>query len=87
MNAVFIELPPFEHHRAEYIDDDGFVRLQRLLMLNPEAGALIPGSGGLRKLRFADDRRGERQARRFASDLLLVEYRLAVLAIHNLRQR
>ncbi|HET6851158.1 MAG TPA: hypothetical protein VFH46_02480 [Pyrinomonadaceae bacterium] len=59
MNAVFIELPPFEHHRAEYIDDDGFVRLQRLLMLNPEAGALIPGSGGLRKLRFADDRRGK----------------------------
>ena len=26
-------------------------------MLNPEAGALIPGTGGLRKLRFADERR------------------------------
>jgi len=30
-----------------------------LLMLNPEAGALIPGSGGLRKLRFVDERRGK----------------------------
>jgi hypothetical protein len=27
-------------------------------MLNPEAGALIPGTGGLRKLRFEDERRG-----------------------------
>ena len=28
-------------------------------MLNPEAGALIPGTGGLRKLRFGDKRRGK----------------------------
>ena len=53
-----MELPPFEHYRPDYLDDDAFQRLQRLLMLNPEAGALIPGSGGLRKLRFADERRG-----------------------------
>lgn len=59
MKAVFVELPPFEHYRADYLDDDAFLKLQRLLMLNPEAGALIPGSGGLRKLRFADERRGK----------------------------
>ena len=59
MKAVFIELPPFERHRAEYLEDDAFLRLQRLLMLNPEAGALIAGTGGLRKLRFADERRGK----------------------------
>lgn len=28
-------------------------------MLNPEAGALIPGTGGLRKLRLGDERRGK----------------------------
>lgn len=59
MKAVFVELPPFEHHRANYLDDSAFLRLQRLLMVNPEAGALIPGTGGLRKLRFADERRGK----------------------------
>ncbi len=59
MKAVFIELPPFEHFRAEYLDNDAFLRLQRLLMLKPEAGALIPGTGGLRKLRFADEGRGK----------------------------
>ena len=59
MKAVFVELPPFEHFRADYLDDDGVLRLQRLLMLGPEAGALIAGTGGLRKLRFADELRGK----------------------------
>lgn len=59
MKAVFVELPPFEHYRAGYLDDDAFLNVQRLLMLNPEAGALIPGTGGLRKLRFGDERRGK----------------------------
>lgn len=57
MKAIFVELPPFEHFRSDYLDDDAFQRLQDLLMLNPEAGAIISGSGGLRKLRFADERR------------------------------
>ena len=59
VKAVFVELPPFERYRSDYLDDDGFMRLQQLLMVNPEAGALIPGTGGLRKLRFADERRGK----------------------------
>jgi mRNA-degrading endonuclease RelE of RelBE toxin-antitoxin system len=59
VKAVFVELPPFERHRANYLHDDAFLQLQRLLMLNPEAGPLIPGTGGLRKLRFGDERRGK----------------------------
>lgn len=59
VKAVFVELPPFEHYRVDYLDDDAFQRLQRLLMLNPEAGAVIPGTDGLRKLRFIDERRGK----------------------------
>jgi hypothetical protein len=59
VKAVFVELPPFERHRAEYLDDDAFSQLQRLLMLDPEAGDSISGTGGLRKLRFADKRRGK----------------------------
>lgn len=59
MKAVFVELPPFERYRSDYFDDDSFVTLQRLLMSNPEAGNVIPGTGGLRKLRFTDERRGK----------------------------
>ena len=59
VKAVFVELPPFERQRAGYLNDEAFLKLQRLLMLNPEAGDVIPGTGGLRKLRFADERRGK----------------------------
>ena len=59
MNAVFVEHPAFERHRSEYLDDESFRVLQDELMRNPEAGDLIEGTGGLRKMRFADGRRGK----------------------------
>jgi hypothetical protein len=59
MRAVFIELPAFERHREDYLDDEAFRRLQRALMGNPGAGEVIEGTGGLRKMRFADVRRGK----------------------------
>ena len=59
MRAVFVELPAFERHRAEYLDDDGFRCLQVALLADPEAGDVMAGTGGLRKLRFPDVRRGK----------------------------
>ena len=59
MKALFVELPPFARFRADYLDDEGFRSLQTLLMRNPEAGDVIEGTGGLRKLRFGDARRGK----------------------------
>jgi hypothetical protein len=59
VHAVFVELPAFERHRAEYFDDAAFGNLQQALMRKPEAGEVIEGTGGLRKMRFADARRGK----------------------------
>jgi hypothetical protein len=59
MKAVFVELPAFARHRSAYLDDDAFLALQNRLMNHPDAGDLIPGAGGLRKLRFGDERRGK----------------------------
>ena len=59
MRATFVELPAFERYRPNYLDDDAFLALQNLLMKYPEAGDPIQGAGGLRKLRFADVRRGK----------------------------
>jgi hypothetical protein len=59
MKAVFIELPAFERHREDYLDDDSFSQLQVTLMANSAAGDLIEGTGGLRKLRFGDSRRSK----------------------------
>lgn len=52
-------MPPFERHRQEYLDDLSFRGLQNALMKNPAAGDIIVGTGGLRKLRYADGRRGK----------------------------
>ena len=59
MKAVFVELPAFERHRAAYFDDAGFAALQQVLIADPEAGDVVQGTGGLRKIRFADARRGK----------------------------
>lgn len=59
MEAVFIELPAFERNRERYLNDASFGHLQQLLMKRPEAGDVIEGTGGLRKARFADARRGK----------------------------
>ena len=59
MNAVFVELPAFARHRADYLGDEAFGRLQQELMRDPEAGEVIRETGGLRKMRFADPRRGK----------------------------
>lgn len=57
MDAVFIELPPFSRHRAEHLDDEAFRAFQMMLMRTPDLGDVIQGTGGLRKVRFADERR------------------------------
>ena len=59
MKALFIELPAFARFREEYLDDEGFRGLQTAMISNPEAGAVIEGTGGLRKLRYGDPRRGK----------------------------
>ena len=57
--SSFVEMPVFERYREEYLNDDSYKDLQNTLMENPEAGATIRGTGGLRKLRFEDNRRNK----------------------------
>lgn len=59
MRATFIELPPFERHRQGYLSDENFRAFQKMLMDNTEAGDVIEGTGGLRKIRYADEKRGK----------------------------
>lgn len=59
MKALFIELPAFSRYRTDYLDDENFRGLQKTMMKNPEAGNVIEGTGGLRKLRYGDPRRGK----------------------------
>ncbi len=54
----FIELVPFTRrwkHLGLDVECD-LAALQMMIMAKPDVGSVLPGSGGLRKLRFAPDR-------------------------------
>ena len=57
---IFIETPVFTAQITELVDDEDYQELQRQLVADPEAGDLIPRSGGLRKIRMALPGRGKR---------------------------
>ena len=55
----FLEAPAFTRYVSGYLTDDGYRELQNRLAAAPEHGDVIPGTGGFRKLRWADPRRGK----------------------------
>jgi hypothetical protein len=55
----FIEAPAFTRNVFDYLKDDDYRTLQARLADSPELGDLMPGTGGFRKLRWADTRRGK----------------------------
>ena len=57
---TFVETPLFTRLVGDYLDDDEYRALQRALAAHPEAGAVIPGSGGVRKIRWGAESRGKR---------------------------
>lgn len=59
MKAIFVKLPAFAKYRPDYLNDESVWDLQNSLMASPEAGDVIEGTGGLRKIRQADLRCGK----------------------------
>ena len=60
MTRTFKETPWFTKRWAEIgFDDEALRSLQNMIMHHPEAGDLITGTGGVRKLRFAFLGRGK----------------------------
>lgn len=59
MRALFVELPAFERHRRQYLDDGAYAGLQQETLRDPASGDAITGTGGLRKLRYGDSNRGK----------------------------
>jgi hypothetical protein len=57
---TFIESAAFERVRGVYLDDDEYAELQQFMMQNPEAGNVVRGSGGVRKLHWRREGSGKR---------------------------
>ena len=57
---IFIETPVFTEEIQKYLVDDEYKEFQTVLLIRPEAGDLIKGSGGLRKIRWKIKGTGKR---------------------------
>lgn len=57
---TFIEHPVFTKRIAELLSDEKYREFQLNLAANPHTGDVIPGLGGLRKIRLALPGRGKR---------------------------
>jgi len=78
----FEELPTFTRHMMGLLNDDEFAELQAALARRPEAGKLIPHSGGLRKLRWAGKGRGKRGGLRVIYYWWVSEHLISLLAVY-----
>ena len=56
----FIETTLFTKYVYSYLTDDEYLGLQGYLLQFPESGKVVPGSGGVRKLRWAMSGTGKR---------------------------
>ena len=60
MRRKFVMMPIFDKQwKAMGLTDDDLRLLQEELLKNPKSGAVMQGTGGLRKLRFAFPGRGK----------------------------
>jgi mRNA-degrading endonuclease RelE of RelBE toxin-antitoxin system len=57
---TFIETRLFTRIVGNYLSDDEYADLQVRLVADPEQGPVVPGTGGVRKLRWGQPGRGKR---------------------------
>jgi mRNA-degrading endonuclease RelE of RelBE toxin-antitoxin system len=80
--VVFVETPIFNRRVQEYLDDDEYAEMQAFLVRRPDAGSVIKGSGGIRKLRWAGSGRGKRGGLRVIYYWWVARDRISLLLVY-----
>ena len=60
LSMIFIETSAFTRLIYDYMSEEEYLGLQSYLLQRPGAGSIVPGSGGVRKLRWSMEGRGKR---------------------------
>ena len=79
---TFIQTKLFTRLFDELFDDDDLAELEEYLIENPETGVVIPGSGGVRKMRWGAPGRGKRGGVRIIYYLRLRQERVWLLTLY-----
>ncbi len=79
---IFIESKPFDRLREKYLTDAEFRAMQAEILRNPAAGAVIPGTAGLQKLRWGMEGKGKRGGLRIIYYLVTADSRCLLLYLY-----
>lgn len=79
---VIIETSVFTRQVQALLTDEEYKQLQLALIAQPEAGAVIRGGGGLRKVRWSIGGRGKRGGVRVIYYWVTVQHQLLMLLIY-----
>jgi mRNA-degrading endonuclease RelE of RelBE toxin-antitoxin system len=80
--VIFVETPTFTRRVLELLDDESYHKLQLHLSAHPDAGAIIRGSGGMRKIRWAGSGRGKRGGVRVIYYWWVANSRISMLLVY-----
>ena len=84
---VIIETSVFTKQVTRLLDEDEYRLLQSILVNRPDAGDVIPGSGGLRKIRWGLGERGKRGGVRVIYYWAVRQERLVMLVMYPKNER
>jgi len=79
---VIIETSVFTRRVTELLPDDEYRELQAMLVDRPDAGSLIPGGSGLRKIRWSASGHGKRGGARIIYYWATPQERILMLYIY-----
>lgn len=84
---VFIETSTFTKSVLQLLDDERYSALQLHLAKHPDAGDIIRGSGGIRKVRWAGSGRGKRGGLRVIYYWWVAKDRISMLLVYPKNER
>ena len=79
---IFLETSIFTRRVTSILPDNEYRQLQAILVDRPDAGAIIPGSGGIRKIRWSASGRGKRGGARIIYYWATEQERILMLFIY-----
>ena len=78
----FVETPVFAKASRDLLRDEELRQLQAVLLAYPAMGAIIPGSGGLRKIRWVSGGKGKRGGLRVIYYWIAVDHKIYLLYVY-----
>ena len=82
ISVLIIETSIFTRQVQALLTEEQYRRLQIALILRPDVGVIIPGSGGLRKMRWSIQSRGKRGGVRVIYYWITRQDRILMLTIY-----